>query len=79
MSVFFLLGVSVWGRRLGAGSRGGGLDYLPMLRIGTLVGSDIRAPCELARYLVPRTKYKRLAQTAQGLHPGYQNRLRQAV
>lgn len=48
MSVFFVgcLGV---GTSLGGRVQGGGLDYLPMLRIGTLVDSDIRAPCELAR------------------------------
>jgi hypothetical protein len=47
MSVFFVgcLGV---GTPLGGWVQGG-LDYLPMLRIGALVDSDIRAPCELAR------------------------------
>ncbi|MHC3924135.1 hypothetical protein ACI0FW_03064 [Alcaligenes nematophilus] len=48
-------------------------EHLPVLRTGALVSLGIRAPCELAGYLVPRTKYKRPAQTAQGLHPEFPN------
>ena len=54
-------------------------EHLPVLRTGALVSSEIRAPCELAGWLVPRTNHKRPAQTTQGLHPGFQNRPRQVL
>ena len=54
-------------------------EHLPVLRTGALASSEIRAPCELAGWLVPRTNHKRPAQTTQGLHPGFQNRLRQVL
>src|SRR5690606_7350418 len=53
--------------RIGAGA--GGAERLLVLRTSTLGIRLLRAGPELAGYLVPRTKYKRPAQTTGPLHP----------